>query len=185
MQILKIMITVFLIFAFLFLPFILDVGVVFPLKAKKGYFSIRLYGIIPILSGYLELLKDGLCVHLTKNKAIIFPYKKIFDIKTTIKPIKDFQIIKFNLNIDVGSSDNDFLPLYLANVLSFASNVVGKALKERKNYLNFNTDVNIYNYDTFNLYLSGKVMFNVLIIILEILRFILEKIVNVFRFQKQ
>lgn len=185
MQILKIMIAIFLIFAFLFLPIILDLGIVFPLKAKKGYFSIKLFNFIPIFSGYLELLKDGLCIHISKRKAKILPYKNLLRINNTLKPIKDFQIIYFNCCIDYGLKENVFLPLYLGYVSCLIGNVIGKALSERKQYLTYNSNVNVYNLDVFNVYIKSKILFNLLLVILEILRFLLEKIINVFRFQKQ
>ena len=184
MQILKIMIAVFLIFAFLFLPIIIDIGIVLPTKAKKGYFSLRLYGIIPIYSGYVELIKEGFCIHISEKKAKIFPYKNIFDIKNTIKPIKDFQIISFRCCIDINSTDDAFLPIYVGHIIFLMSEFIGKVLKERKTYLKFSTNVNLVH-EKLSIYLNGKIVFNVLIIILELFRFILEKIINVFRFQKQ
>ena len=185
MQILKIMIAVFLIFAFLFLPIILNVGIVLPIKAKKGYFSIKLFKIFPILNGYLELLKDGICIHFSKRKAKIIPYKNLLDIETTLKPIKDFQIVKFNFCIDIGSNDNMFLPLYIGYFTSLINKVFAKFFHERKPYLDYKGNVNIYDKDVCNFYIKINVMFNILILILEIVRYFLEKIINVFRFQKQ
>lgn len=184
MQILKVMIVVFLIFAFLFLPIILNIGIVLPLKTRKGYYSINLFGLIPINSGYVQLINEGICLHFTKNKAKIISYKDILNIKTTIKPIKDFQIIKLNTCLDVNCVNNEFTCIYLSFLIRFMSDIIGNVLKINKNYLKFNSTVNLVDENVFNIYFQTKVMFNLIVIIIEIFRLILEKVINVFGFQK-
>ena len=122
---------------------------------------------------------------LTKRKALILPYKSLLNVKNTLKPIKDFQINRFNLSIDIGSNDEIYTPLYIGYLTGLVSDSLGKFLSKSKPYLKFNTNVNVYNYSVLNFYLHGKLTFNFLVVFLEILRFLLEKIINVFKLQKQ
>lgn len=185
MQILKIMIAVFLIFAFLFLPVFIKIGLVFSKTAKKLYFGIYLFGVFTVLSGYAELKKDGIYVHLSPKKAYYFAYKKLLSVKNSIKPLKDFQIIEVKTCIDLGSEWDFFNVLLFGYLHNLTTQTLKNFFCDRKPYLVLDNKINLTNENKCNFYAEIKVLFNFLLVILEIFKFLSEKIINVFRQQKQ
>ncbi|MBO5713954.1 MAG: hypothetical protein J6R83_00825 [Clostridia bacterium] len=167
------------------MPIFLNLKVVFPIKAKKLYFSIKIFGFIPLFSGYVYPTNVGLYIQFFRKKGLILPYKKIFNVRNTIKLIKDFQVTKLSFCLDIGFLDNEFTAYTVATALNNTSNIVGATLKYNKPYMRYYSQINVYSENLFNIYLSLNVMFNFLLVIIQLIKYILEKFINVFRFKKQ
>ena len=179
------MLAVLIVFLVLYLPIILNIGVVYSSDFKKIYIGIYLFKYINIFGGYAEFLKEGICFHVSNQKAVIFPYKKMLELKNTIKPVRDFQIIKINSCIELGKEGDYVIPSSIGFVLNFINCLIGSLITKKKPYLNYKNSFNIFDKDIFNVYFEASVLFNILVLLIGLAKFILEKIIYVFRGQKQ
>ena len=178
--------TVLIVSIILFFPLFLSINGFISKDLKKIYFSICLFGFIKILSGYAQFLSDGVAFHLTRKKAYIYFYKKIFDLKNSVKPLKDYHIIKFYSVLEIGSLNGLFLPLSAGIALNYVNNIILWLFDNKKPYVKINNYIDIYeNKDIFNLYLKASLVLNLLMIILSIIKICVEKIVNGIRKRKQ
>ena len=76
-------------------PIFVRLDVIYNDNTKKVFAKIYLFGIL-ILNLYAQPIKEGIIFHLTKRKAVILQYNKIFSVRKKFKPIKDFHIINFD-----------------------------------------------------------------------------------------
>ncbi len=162
-------------FILLIFPFIVDVQVYYSNKYRKIAFIIILFKKLRILKGYISKIKEGICVHYSKNKAIILPYKNLLDIKKSIEPFRDYNLLKMSSKIEVGIADLE-KKFYFAFLYYYIINFLCNYFVSKKPFLKFNNELSLYNEDKFNLFVSTKVIFNVLFIIIKIFNKIWGKI---------
>lgn len=149
------------------------------------FFTISFFG-INILSGYGNMLLDGFALHLTKNYAIFVPFKKIFGIRNSIKPLKDYHFIKLNYEFDLGSEDNQLYPISIAYSLNYVNNIVKQYLINIKPYVEFNGKFNVISdKNVLNISVKLVVLLNILMIILSAIKILVGKALNEFRNKKR
>ncbi len=142
----------------------------------KIYYRITLFKFIKIIYGYAELLKDGIILHLTKNKAVLLPYSNIFEIKEKVKPLKDYHLITADLNMNLGSEDV-FLPASATFIVNYAYNYLRWFLCHKKPYFKFKNTANVYvGASVFEVKFNGTAVFNLLMIVLSLIKILIGKV---------
>ena len=94
----------------LLFPIVITTDAYYLLRSKKIAFSIRLFGKIKIVGGYLSTYEGGVAIHISDAKAIILGYKEMEERGKSFSFKKLFTLKKFSLHIRTGAEY--FLPLY-------------------------------------------------------------------------
>lgn len=158
-------------------PIFLGVETVFSKDIKRLCVLVKVFG-IKILSGYFEVKNDGIYFHITAKKAIYIPYKSLFGFRKKMKPLQDYHFLKFYLTADIGSKNNSLTSMNLGFLLSYANWYVCRYFSLYKPYLDIQNNINVYeNSSVFNLYFSGTIVFNLLMILLSIIKILTEKFI--------
>ena len=180
------LILVIALFIFLIFPIYLNGYFYFSLDVKKLFFSIKIFKVIKILSGYAELKNDGVFIHLTRKKAIFIPYSNITSMNKKVKPLKDYHIIKWELEADLGFDANTLLALETAFIVNYITSFINWITSNMKPYLIIKNNVNVYEaQNVFRMYFYGTVLLNLLMIILSLIKIVLEKIIYALSARKQ
>ena len=172
------MLEVWIIIAFVLIvfPIFINIDALYDSDAKKMFFSINIFGLVKILSGYCELIDVGIAIHVSKTKAFIIEYKKLLGLGKSFKPILDLHVLKINVLIENGSEDAEFL-LFINSFIGLTSCFVKEWLAHNKPYLKYNLNVNTLEKKRKNIYIATTIVFNIFIILLTLLKFIGEKII--------
>lgn len=165
-----------IIFSILIFPLFLNIDVYFSHSAKKLFFGLDLFGFIKFLSGYAQLANDGIVLHLSDKKAVIIFYKNITVMGKSVKPLRDYHIIKTDLNIEIGSENSFLAATAAAYTIKFFSDIFGFHVYNAKPYVRFNDNIKVYEKDMFNIYAEFTVLFNTLMIIISLIKILTEKI---------
>ena len=148
----------------------------------KLFYKIKVFGFITILKGYAEFIKEGIIIHLTKRKAIILPFENLFEVKRKVEPLKDYHLINFKLNVELGNEENILAPLTTAFIINYIYNYFKWFLHHKKPY--FNSDINIFVIDeknVFEIFLKGTAVFNLLMILISLIKILAGKLINAFK----
>lgn len=143
---------------------------------KQLYFCLKIFSKIKILSGYIQFIKDGIAIHLTKKKAIIIPYLIKFDLQKTYKLAKEYNVIQFFSIIEHGNVD--LIEKYKISMLySSINNLICPIIQYRKQYLKIKNDLILYELNSkIKVTIKFVLVFNLISIISTIIKIILEKI---------
>lgn len=82
-----------LLFILIFFPIVTEIDAHFDIREKKVGFSIFFYRLFKIFGGYINTYPGGIAMHLSRKKAILFPYRnmkedgKRFSFFKSVKPI--------------------------------------------------------------------------------------------------
>ncbi len=169
----------------LFLPIKINVSAFIIDEIKRAFFNVNAFGFIKIISGYLSFNKYGMAIHITKNKAIVIPYKNFINTKKVIKYYKDFHVNYINILVEVGAKNNLEELITASIIYNFIFNNVAEVIKERKPYVKINSNINIaFNNDYFNLYVKTKLYLNLITIFINLFKILMEKMFNAKRKRK-
>jgi len=148
-------------------------------KEKRLCFCVILFGFINIFSGYAETKKEGIYVHYKTKKAFLIKYFSAMKMRGGLKPFNDYHILRLRLITEIGFNDEIILPMIAANFLNQINNLFYIFLMNNKPYFNFNHDVNLIEGEKF-LNILGKttIVFNILTVILSVIKIIIGKIKN-------
>lgn len=144
------------------------------------FFKLYLFNFIRVIKGYAEKIEEGFAFHITTKKAIIIPYKNILGMRKKIKPIQDYHIIKLNLEINYSNYENNFNAIIISNIFQIINNNVLRILCYNKPYLNINNTINIYENEEKNLFYikcSFTIIFNILMLLISIIKILMEKFI--------
>lgn len=119
------------------LPF--SVKSLFIPKNKKIYFSIYFFRFLKIKSGYLNVKKQDVFLHLTDKTAIVFSLSEMMPKKTSFEIFNLFEFtkIRYSVFIDAFNGIGQFIALSFLNTLNSATFSV---LKETKPLIDFRGD---------------------------------------------
>ena len=96
--------------------------------------------------------------------------------KKSVEPLKDYHFIKIKTQLDVGRNYSLVQPLCAAFSLGYVYNVVNWIIFCQKPYVKFDNNIRIYeDEDVFELYFRASVIFNLLMIILSIVKILVGK----------
>lgn len=174
----KVVLTAFIIvYIILIFPIFLTIKI----RVNKGnnrlFYTIVIFGFIKLLNGYLELIKEGIAIHLTRYKAIIIPLKNIFEMRNKIKPLKDYHIIKFNIELALGLNNSLILPVSISFLLNYILQYVEWFLYNKKPYVKIDTNISLYENDNIaDLHVKATVVFNLMMVIISLIKIGVEKV---------
>ena len=172
------LILVIALYILLIFPIYLNGYLYFSLDVKKLFFSIKLFKAIKLFSGYAELRKEGIFIHLTRKKAILIPYSSLTSMKKKVKPLKDYHIIKWEFEADLGMENNTLFALETAFFINYFTSFINWLTSNIKPYLIIKNNVNVYDSkNVLRLYFYGTVLLNSLMILLSLVKILLEKII--------
>ncbi len=164
-------------FIIIIFPLLLNINLLFIKEHKKLYFTLGLYK-ISFLSGYVEIVDDSLAIHLSNKKAIIIPFKSFFELEKKIKPLKDYHVIKFKYLVELGSENNMLSSVSIGFIINYVFNIGKKIVNGIKPYVTIDGQTDVYeNKNVFNVYIRASVLFNLLMVLLSLIKIILEKII--------
>ncbi len=87
----------------LFFPIILENSLHVDLNQKKVGVSIRLYGIVDLLGGYVATYPGGVAIHRKENKATIIPYTQMEQERKRFSFTRLFRVISGSLTTETGA----------------------------------------------------------------------------------
>lgn len=88
----------------LFFPLVVYADGRFDLSEKKLYFTVRLFRLIPIRSGYASLYAGGIAFHLSKDKAVLLPFSAMKGARSGLELTKGFELISYRQLAEIGFS---------------------------------------------------------------------------------
>ncbi len=119
------------------LPF--SVKCLFLFNDKKLYFSIYFFRFLKIKSGYINIKKQDVFLHLTDKTALVFSVSEMMPGKESLEVFNLFEFTKLRyvVLIDALNGTGRFIALSLINILNSATFSV---LKETKPLIDFRGD---------------------------------------------
>lgn len=158
-------------------PFFVNFYGYFSKKSKKLYFAIYLFSFFKIVSGYIELCNEGVLIHYKNNKAVLIYFNKVFGLRNKFKPIQDYNLTSFSSVLDVGKENFSINLLTFSMIYNLINNNFGWYFHHNKPYLKINNEVNIFiNNNLLNFYVKTNVVFNILTILINLVKMLLEKV---------
>lgn len=178
----KIVLTVVLIIiSIIIFPIFLSGNFNISQQKLKLFYKLKLFRIFTILKGYAEFINEGIIIHLTKRKAVIIPFENLFEVKKKVEPLKDYHLISCSFNAEIGNKENIFEPLSTAFTLNYIYNYIKWFLYHKKPYFKSNVKIEVFDSkDVFELYLNGTVVFNLLMVLISIIKILMGKLLNAF-----
>jgi hypothetical protein len=155
-------------------------------SGNKIFFYFELFGFIKILSGYAQVYKDGIGIHLTDKKALFIPFSNFLGLGKSIKPLKDYHLIKASIYFDLPGEKDLVTTVVLSFLIDFIANFISFNLKNVKQYVKTKTNTIINQHrELFALSLNFTVVFNIFMIVLSLIKMLMEKIYYETRKRKQ
>lgn len=170
------MIPIIVTFCILIFPILLSVDIAFILEKQKLFYTIKIFG-VKIIRGYVELIKEGVVIHLTRLKAIIIPYSNVLTMRSKVKPLKDYHFLKFKSILEIGEFDSLIKSIFISFALRYCSEQINWYLHCKKPYFKYDDRIIIYEEkNKLNYYLNADVVFNMLMVVISLIKIIVEKI---------
>ena len=144
------------------LPILVEVYGYYDGKLKKIFFSIKVYKIIKIFGGYIELIKRLVFIHYKRKKALCFG---LADGGVSVPPgiIKQIVFLEFSSALSLPMSENPFKIAIIDNVLI---NDVFCVLKTNNEHLKVDHNLEIGRDENTRICLKTSVMLSVLAVII-------------------
>lgn len=180
-----VLIIVVIIYSIIIFPISINIRLYYSNRYRKIYFLIELFRFIKIFSGYIEVNKEEIIVHISSSRAIIIKFIQLFNFRKKFKPLKDYHVIEVNSLIELGSSEHSLRLGIICLILNYLDNFIGWYFYHDKPYLKLNNKINYYNNDKTNLYFSFKIVFNILMVIISVFKIIGEKLLYALSNRKQ
>ena len=175
----NIIIVLLLTAAIMLFPIFLTVNFYMDVSTKKAWFSLYVLHMIKIYGGYATIYKEGIAFHLTKNKAVLLPYKEAINTRKKFEITRGFFVAAYSHVIELGAEELNSVTIQLTSLLNIASNILGIILIAKKNCHSYKGDVILQNNQACVKFSSRLVFaFNLLILVVAITKIILEKILE-------
>lgn len=176
---------IFIILLLIIFPIYIEINL--HLESEKNiYYQFSLYSLLPLFFGKVTFDNSEIILYGNLIKIKKIKYKQLFNFKNKIKPLQDYHLIHFNTLIEFGNNDNPLMPISVAFILQNVFNVSKSILTANKPYFILNNQYNIYSdRNLFNFYVNTGCIFNLLMLILSVIKILMEKIINEFRKKQQ
>ena len=173
----KIVLTaIILIFSILIFTIFIYIDIKFDKDYGKIQYKIKVF-FIKILYGYIEKASDGIIIHLNRRKAVLIYYKNLFGMKEKVKPLKDYHLIKFYSELNIGVRDNFLLSFEIGYFYNFISEIISWITYHKKPYFKLSNYVNVYeNKNIFKYECDSTVVFNLLMVTISLIKILVGKI---------
>ena len=171
------------------LIFPLFLGLKFRLNGseKSAYYSIKLFG-ITVSKGRLVLSdeKDGIKVFKKGKLSKTIYWRQFFTYNSAIKPFSDYSVTSVKTCLMLGDKDSIITPFIVLNILSFISEFFMWFFALNKPYLKIDNSFFVLEQkDVFDFKINIKILFNVLMVLLSVIKIVMEKIINGSKNRKQ
>ena len=171
-MIIAVLISVFL----LLFPIFLTINIYTDLEKKRIWFSLYVLHGIKIYGGYVSMYGEGFAFHLTKNKAVLLPFKELINAPNKFKITRGFSVIAFNYVAELGSELGQNMVLAAA-LLRIASDLFGVYLISKKQCDAYKGDIYFrLGWNNFKISLRAILAFNVLLLFVAAVKIFLQKI---------
>lgn len=148
---------------------------------KRLWFGVHAYGFIKLIGGYAERIKEGFAIHYSRNGAIIVKFQDVFGAGEKVRPLKDYHFVRLYSLVEVGSDARQENALVCGFLLNYFGAMMSRHLRLKKPYLKMRNDVNVYiGEKIFDVYFSGTLVFNFLMVVLSLIKISTEKIIYAF-----
>ena len=163
-------------FLIIIFPILLSGKVIFCGENKTIYLNIMIFG-VKIFRCRFVFANSGI-IRITGRKSKLMPYKNLVKIKSGIKVLKDYHFISLKTKMELGSSKN-LIPILLCGFLFYcATQFCCEIAMANKPYVSVGSDVNVSECNQFKFDVEAKIIFNLLMILLSVIKTIWGKIVN-------
>ena len=160
----------------LLLPIAADLNFHLDAAERKLYFGILLYGNIRLFGGYMEPRREGIAVHLSRKKAVLFPYAQMLKTRPDLNKLHGFRLKRFTQVIELGATDRAGI-LMLAAALVNAAPILGNAAREALG-CRLRSDILICKKDAFRLTAAANVRFRLLTLLILFIKIALEAFIS-------
>lgn len=155
-----------------------------PLQGKL-FFVLRLFGLLPVFGGYMTVEKEGIAMHISEKKAILFPYKDMGKERKKFEITAGFQTYTFKSTVEIGFEDFPFAAFSAAALLQTLSAAIFPVLKRRKPFLTLKNSV-FLSENAHGVRITAHLItvFNQLTVIIAIIKIILEEMIQLWQAKK-
>jgi len=163
---------VLLIYSILIFPIKINVKLIISKELKKIFYSIKIFNLIKINSGYIEIKGLKIYIHVSNKKAIMI--KPLSLDKNNFKIIRDYHVKELISNIELGGNTLN------VNTIAFSANYIYLFIKwfisNSKPYVKYQNKNTIYNNDKINVFIKIGIYLNLIMIIVSLVKMLTEKI---------
>lgn len=185
LPILKIVLITILIVVLLNFPIFLDANVIYKRETNKVALDFKIYRLLRVFSGFIKPVENGIEIYYHKKMKKIF-YTKMLGIRKTIKPFYDYHFIKVKTKIEIGNGNSLIMPLSKGFLLYYVNSFIRDFLKYKKPHLKIDNTINVYeNENLFNVFFETKIILNLLMIVISLIKIISGKIINAKKISQQ
>ena len=129
---------------------------------KKIYYSVFLYNVFRLNSGYVSFRKKYLVINYSDKKALAISYKSMLKPQLLNPDLKRFELLQIkNIFILGGTELKD---VFISAAISSLNAGVYAVLRDNKPYLDYRSDVYLSNDDRYGLLNESEIAFNLLIL---------------------
>ena len=162
----------------LIFPIFLTVNTAYSHQYKRLFVTLKVFKFIKVFKFYIEKIGDTFAVHLTKNKAILIPTNKLLGFKKSVKPLKDYHIVRVKSLIIMGKNGNGAELAFLASSVSIINEILLRVINEYKPYLKAKNSISVVEgEDVFEIFINFTIAFNLLMIVISVIKILGEKII--------
>lgn len=158
----------------LFLPVCVTLDGHLDAAARKVSFGIRLYGSVRLAGGYIEPRREGIAVHLSQRKALLFPYGQMLRSRPDLKKLHGFHIKEIRTVTETGNGHAS--NILVASALLIAGNTAGAVLHTYG--CRFRGDVLLSPAENFKITAKIKIGFHLLTVLVLFIKLALEAIIT-------
>ncbi len=160
----------------LFFPIFLRADLFLHPFENKFTFSISLYGHLPILGGYLQIVKGGIAIHLSDTKAVFLPFGQIAATGKKFDFTKGFQLYRLHIITELGGQNSPYGIMGAAFARLIGELLLGR-LKGTHPFLDAEHDTLIADRPTLKQTIKCTLIFNLLVLIVALTKKLLEALI--------
>ena len=125
---------------------------------------------------------DGVAIHYSNKKALLIKNYELLGIEKKFEPFKDYHLKTLKTTLDVGDNKKNINSPIFVFIINYILCTTEKILFVKKNYINFDYKINLFEKsNVFNIYVNAKVLFNLLTVLISIIKILGEKITYVIK----
>lgn len=114
----------------LLLPISVTLSCHLDIAARKLFFGVRLCHVLRLAGGYAEPRAEGIAVHLSAKKALLFPYLQMLRSRPDLNKLHGFRLTRIRIFLTTGQLESAPGILSIAAASSLGA-ILGPVLKER------------------------------------------------------
>ncbi len=166
-------------------PIFLDTKAVYKKENNILKFNFKIYRILPVFNGFIKPTPSGIEIYYHKKMKKIF-FANMLGIRKSIKPFYDYHFIKVNTKVEIGSKDLLVSSLGKGFTFLYINSYICDYFKYKKPHLKIDSTVNVYDSENIlNIYFNTKIVLNLLMIVISLIKILSGKIINAKKLSKQ